>query len=67
MFWGRNSYETNTHLIHLIKNTKKLCIDVRLTKTARNSDVFYQINPNSDIFLAKYLVTKKKKYLETIL
>jgi anaerobic selenocysteine-containing dehydrogenase len=64
VFWGRNSYETNTHLIPLIKNTKKLCIDVRLTKTARNSDVFYQINPNSDIFLAKYLVTKKKKYLE---
>ena len=64
IFWGRNSYETNTHLIPLIKNAKKICIDVRFTKTAKNSDVFYQINPNSDIFLAKYLITKNKKYLE---
>jgi len=64
IFWGRNSYETNTHLIPLIKNSKKLCIDVRLTKTAKNSDIFYQINPNSDIFLAKYLITKKREYLK---
>jgi len=63
IFWGRNSYETNTHLIPLIKNAKKICIDVRLTKTAKSSDVFYQINPNSDIFLVKYLITKNKKYL----
>jgi hypothetical protein len=64
IFWGRNAYETNTHLIPLIKNSKKLCIDVRKTKTAKNSDIFYQINPNSDIFLAKYLITKNREYLE---
>jgi anaerobic selenocysteine-containing dehydrogenase len=64
IFWGRNSYETNTHLIPLIKNAKKICIDVRNTKTAKSSDVFYQINPNSDIFLAKYLITKKREYLK---
>jgi len=64
IIWGRNPYVTNTHLIPFLKDKKIITIDVRYTKTAKNSDVFYQIKPNTDIFLAKYLITKNKKYLE---
>ena len=61
---GRNPYVTNTHLIPFLKNKKVITIDVRYTDTAKNSDVFYQIKPNTDIFLAKYLITKNKEYLK---
>ena len=64
IIWGRNPYITNTHLIPFLKNKFVITIDVRYTDTAKNSDVFYQIKPNTDIFLAKYLITKNKKYLE---
>ena len=52
VLWGRNVYETNIHLIPLIKNKNKICIDVIETKTAINSDLFLQIKPKSDYFLA---------------
>ena len=64
IIWGRNPYVTNTHLIPFLKNKKVITIDVRNTATAKNSDVFYQIKPNTDIFLAKYLITKNKEYLK---
>ena len=64
IIWGRNPYVTNTHLIPFLKNKKVITIDVRYTDTAKNSDVFYQIKPNTDIFLAKYLITKNKEYLK---
>ena len=64
IIWGRNPYVTNTHLIPFLKNKTIITIDVINTKTAKNSDYFYQIKPNSDIFLAKYLITKNKKYLK---
>jgi len=64
IIWGRNPYITNTHLIPFLKNKKIITIDVRYTETAKNSDVFYQIKPNTDIFLAKYLITKNKEYLK---
>jgi anaerobic selenocysteine-containing dehydrogenase len=52
IIWGRNPYVTNIHLLPLIKNKKTITIDVINTKTAKNSDYFYQVNPNSDYFLA---------------
>jgi len=64
IIWGRNPYVTNTHLIQFLKDKFVITIDVRNTTTAKNSDVFYQIKPNTDIFLAKYLITKNKKYLK---
>ena len=64
IIWGRNPYVTNTHLIPYLKNKKVITIDVINTKTAKNSDVFYQIKPNTDVFLAKYLITKNKNYLK---
>ena len=64
IIWGRNPYITNTHLIPYLKNKNIITIDVRYTDTAKHSNVFYQIKPNSDIFLAKYLITKDKKFLK---
>jgi len=64
IIWGRNPYVTNPHLIPLIKNKQILTIDVIKTETAKKSNYFYQIKPNRDIFLAKYLITKNREYLE---
>ena len=52
ILWGRNAYETNIHLLPLINNKIKVCIDVIKTKTAKNSNLFLQIKPESDYFLA---------------
>ncbi|NPA55168.1 MAG: molybdopterin oxidoreductase [Epsilonproteobacteria bacterium] len=64
IIWGRNPYITNTHLIPYLKHKNIITIDARYTLTAKNSSTFYQIKPNTDIFLAKYLITKNPKYLE---
>ena len=66
IIWGRNPAVTNTHLLPLIKNKNITTIDVIKTKTAKLSNEFYQINPNSDYFLAILLsriVIEKKLYL----
>ena len=55
IIWGRNPYVTNIHLLDLIKNKSVLTIDVIKTKTAKNSDFFIQVKPNSDYFLALLL------------
>jgi len=52
LIWGRNPYVTNIHLLPLIKNKKIVTVDVIETKTAKNSDFFIQIKPNSDFYLA---------------
>jgi len=55
IIWGRNPYVTNIHLLDLIKNKHITTIDVIKTKTAKNSDKFIQVKPNSDYFLALLL------------
>jgi len=55
IIWGRNPYVTNIHLLDLIKDKFTLTIDVVKTKTVKNSDVFIQVKPNSDYFLALLL------------
>ncbi len=55
IIWGRNPYVTNIHLLDLIRNKSILTIDVIETKTAKNSDFFIQVKPNSDYFLALLL------------
>ncbi len=55
IIWGRKPYVTNIHLLDLIRNKSVLTIDVIETKTAKNSDFFIQIKPNSDYFLALLL------------
>ena len=52
IIWGRNPYVTNIHLLPLIKNKYTLTIDVIKTKSAKNSNYFIQIRPNSDYYLA---------------
>ncbi|WP_457561429.1 molybdopterin-dependent oxidoreductase, partial [Caminibacter sp.] len=52
IIWGRNPYVTNIHLLPLIKDKKVITIDAISTKTAKNSDVFIQVRPNSDFYLA---------------
>ena len=52
IIWGRNPYVTNIHLIPMIKNKFTVTIDVIETKTAKNSDFFIQVKPNSDFYLA---------------
>ncbi len=52
IIWGRNPYVTNIHLLDLIKDKFILTIDTINTKTAKNSDFFIQVKPNSDYFLA---------------
>jgi len=55
IIWGRNPYITNIHLLDLIRGKFILTIDAIKTKTAKNSDEFIQVNPNSDYFLALLL------------
>ncbi|WP_456471315.1 molybdopterin-dependent oxidoreductase [Caminibacter sp.] len=52
IIWGRNPYITNIHLVPLIKNKFIVTIDVVNTKTAKHSDLFIKIKPNSDYFLS---------------
>jgi len=52
IIWGRNPYVTNIHLLPFIKDKQTIIIDVIKTKTAKNSDTFIQIRPNSDYYLA---------------
>ena len=65
IIWGRNPYITNIHLLPLIKNKFVLTIDAIKTKTAKHSDYFVQIKPNSDFYLAILLarmVIENNKY-----
>jgi len=52
IFWGRNPYVTNIHLIPMIRDKFTVTIDAINSKTAKNSDIFIQIKPNSDFYLA---------------
>ena len=57
IIWGRNPYVTNIHLLDLIKDKFILTIDAINTKTAKNSNYFIRVKPNSDYYLA-ILLTK---------
>jgi len=65
VIWGRNPYVTNIHLIPLIKDKFIVTIDAIETKTAKNSNLFIQVKPNSDYYLAillSRLVIKSAKF-----
>jgi anaerobic selenocysteine-containing dehydrogenase len=55
IIWGRNPYVTNIHLLPLIKNKFTVTIDAMPTKTAKNSNFFIQVKPNSDYYMAVLL------------
>ncbi|MBE0513450.1 molybdopterin-dependent oxidoreductase [Sulfurimonas sp.] len=55
IFWGRNPHTTSSHLLPLIKDKKIIVIDPIRTKIAKSADLYLQIKPNTDLFLAMLL------------
>jgi len=55
IFWGRNPHVTSSHLLPLLKDKKIIVIDPVETKIAQQADIFLQIKPHTDIYLALLL------------
>lgn len=55
IFWGRNPHVTSSHILPLLKNKKIIVIDPVQTKIAKSADIYLQIKPHTDIFLAMLL------------
>ena len=56
IFWGRNPHTTSSHILPLLKDKKIIVIDPIETKIAKEADIYLQIKPHSDIYLAMLLV-----------
>ena len=50
--WGRNISTTNSHLMPYLKGKKLIVIDPIKTQIAKKADIFLQIKPRSDFYLA---------------
>jgi len=50
--WGRNITVTNKHILPLVEGKKIIVIDPVRTSIAKRADLFLQIKPRSDIYLA---------------
>jgi len=55
VFWGRNPHVTSSHLLPLIKDKTIIVVDPIETKIAQMADLYIQIKPHTDIFLAMLL------------
>lgn len=55
IFWGRNPHTTSSHILPLIKDKTIIVIDPVKTKIAKSADLYVQIKPHTDIFLAMML------------
>ena len=55
IFWGRNPHTTSSHILPLIKDKTLIVIDPVETKIAKMADVYIQIKPHTDIYLALLL------------
>jgi len=55
IFWGRNPHTTSSHILPLVKGKTIIVIDPLKTKIAKMADLYLQIRPNCDIFLAMLL------------
>ncbi len=53
--WGRNVTVTNPHMKNLLKDKTLIVIDPVRTKMAKEADLFLQIRPRSDFYLAVML------------
>ncbi len=53
--WGRNVSVTNSHLMPFLKKKTLIVIDPVYTDIARMADIYVQIRPRSDFFLALLL------------
>ncbi len=56
IFWGRNPHVTSSHLLPLLKDKKIIVIDPLKTKIAKMADLYIQIKPHSDIYLAMLII-----------
>ena len=56
IFWGRNPHVTSSHLLPLIKGKTIIVIDPVKTQIAKMADLYIQIKPHTDLFLALMLV-----------
>ena len=50
--WGRNPHTTSSHLLPLLKGKTLIVIDPVRTKIAKMADLYVQIKPHTDIYLA---------------
>jgi len=55
VFWGRNPHTTSSHILPLIKDKTIIVIDPVKTKIADMADIYIQIKPHSDLYLALLL------------
>ncbi|RUM45282.1 MAG: molybdopterin oxidoreductase [Hydrogenimonas sp.] len=53
--WGRNISVTDPHMMRLLKDKTLIVIDPVRTKIAKEADLFIQIRPRSDFYLAVLL------------
>jgi anaerobic selenocysteine-containing dehydrogenase len=53
--WGRNIHVSNSHYLPLLRNKKLIVIDPVRTKLADQADLFIQIKPHGDLYLALLL------------
>ena len=53
--WGRNISVTDPHMMRLLKDKRLIVIDPVRTKIAKEADLFIQIRPRSDFYLAVLL------------
>lgn len=53
--WGRNVSVTDPHMMELLKNKTLIVIDPVKTKVAKMADLYMQIRPRSDFYLAMLL------------
>jgi len=56
IIWGRNPHTTSSHLLPLLKGKKIIVIDPVKTQIAKNADIFLQIKPRTDLYLAMLIV-----------
>lgn len=62
ILWGRNLSVTNSHLMPYLKGKYLIVIDPVKTDIAKMADLFVQIRPRSDFFLA--LLLSRVTYME---
>jgi len=62
VIWGRNPSVTNSHVLPALKGKTIIVIDPYKTDIAKKSDLYVQIKPRSDIYLA--LLLSRVAYME---
>lgn len=52
IFWGRNPHNTSSHILPIIKDKKIIVIDPYKTNISHLADLYIQIKPHGDLYLA---------------